>query len=103
MLKRATELQGAQGPAGGTSGLSLDELEQIAAEAGIDPNYVKAAALELEEGRTDTSYPVWGGPTSIDLERIVEGEMTEAKWEEAVGEIRLSSTHPHVPKTSLHQ
>ena len=56
VLKRATELQGAQGPAGGTSGLSLDELEQIAAEVGIDPNYVKAAALELEEGRTDTSY-----------------------------------------------
>ena len=88
VLKRATELQSTQGPAGGTSGLSLDELEQIAAEAGIDPDYVKAAALELEEGRTDKSYHVFGGPTSIELERIVEGEMTEAKWEEAVGEIR---------------
>ncbi len=88
VLKRAAELQRTQGP-GATSGLSLDELEQIAADVGIDPEFVKTAALELEEGRTDeTSYHVLGGPTSIDLERVVEGEMTDEKWEEAVGEIR---------------
>ena len=87
VLKRAAELQRTQGPKA-TSGLSLDELEQVAAEVGIDPDFVKTAALELEEGRTEKGYHVWGAPTSLELERIVEGEMTDAKWEEAVGEIR---------------
>ena len=87
VLKRAAELQRTQGPKA-TSGLSLDELEQVAAEVGIDPDFVKAAALELEEGRTEQTYHVLGAPTSLELERIVEGEMTDAKWEEAVGEIR---------------
>ncbi len=87
VLKRAAELQRTQGPKA-NAGLSLEELEQVAAEVGIDPDFVKAAALELEEGRTDQSYHVWGAPTTLELERIVEGEMTDEKWEEAVGEIR---------------
>ena len=84
MLKRAAELQGPTD----TSGLTLAELEQIAAEVGIDPAFVKTAATELEEGRPDTGFHFWGGPLSVDLERIVEGRVSEAKWEEAVAEIR---------------
>ncbi len=84
VLKRAAELQGPTD----TSGLTLAELEQIAAEVGIDPAFVKTAATELEEGRTDTGFHFWGGPLTVDLERIVEGEVSEAKWEEAVAEIR---------------
>lgn len=87
VLKRAAELQRTQGPTD-TSGLSLAELEQIAAEVGIDPDFVKTAAFELEEGGPDETFHLLGAPTSIDLERIVEGEMTEAKWDEAVVEIR---------------
>ena len=88
VLKRAAELHRDQGPTD-TSGLTLAELEQIAAEVGIDPAFVKTAATELEEGRTDTDFHFWGGPLSVDLERIVEGEVSEAKWEEIVMEIRL--------------
>ena len=88
VLKRAAELHRDQGPTD-TSGLTLAELEQIAAEVGIDPAFVKTAATELEEGRTDTGFHLWGGPLSVDLERIVEGEVSEAKWEEIVMEIRL--------------
>lgn len=87
VLKRAAELQRGQGSSD-TSGLSLAELEQIAADVGIDPDFVKTAALELEEDRTDTGFHLWGGPTAIELERIVEGEMSEARWEEVVAEIR---------------
>ncbi len=87
VLKRAAELHRDQGPTD-TSGLTLAELEQIAAEVGIDPAFVKTAATELEEGRTDTDFHFWGGPLSVDLERIVEGEVSEAKWEEIVMEIR---------------
>ena len=87
VLKRAAELHRDQGPTD-TSGLTLAELEQIAAEVGIDPAFVKTAATELEEDRTDTEFHFWGGPLSVDLERIVEGEVSEAKWEEIVMEIR---------------
>ena len=87
VLKRAAELQRGRGSAG-TSGLSLAELEQIAAEVGIDPDFVKTAAMELEEGRTEDTFHLWGGPTSVELERIVEGEVSEARWEEIVAEIR---------------
>jgi hypothetical protein len=88
VLKRAAELQRTQGPAPTASGLSLAELEQVAADVGIDPDYVKAAAFELEEGRPDKKYHLWGSPTSIDMERLVDGAMTDEKWEEAVAEIR---------------
>ncbi len=89
LLKRAVELQPTQGPTT-TTGLSLAELEQIAAEVGIDPGFLKAAALELEEGDPDETFHLLGASPSIDLERIVEGEMTEEKWDEAVGVMRRS-------------
>lgn len=87
ILKRAAELQHARGPID-SSGLSLTELEHVAAEAGIDPAYVKTAALELDERSPDKPFHWLGAATTVDLERIVEGELTEATWEEAVGEIR---------------
>lgn len=87
VLKRAAELQRTEGPID-TSGLSLAELEQIAADVGIDPAFIKTAAMELDEGRPDEAFHFWGGPTSVELERIVEGEMSEAQWEEVVAEIR---------------
>jgi hypothetical protein len=93
VLKRAAELHRTQRPTE-TSGLSLEELEQIGAEVGIDPDLVRAAARELdthEPGKpSDTGFQWLGAPTSVDLERIVEGRITEAQWEEAVGEIQRS-------------
>jgi len=87
VLKRAAEMQRSQGPVT-TSGLSLDEMEQVAADVGIDPAYIKAAAAELEAGRTDKAFHFWGGPTSIELDRIVDGRMSPAVWEELVAEVR---------------
>ena len=46
ILKCAAEIQSADGPAR-TFGLSLAELQQLAAEAGIGPQSVAAAAAEL--------------------------------------------------------
>lgn len=73
-----------------TSGLTLDELQQVAAEAGIDPRYVALAAGELERaGEADQrSFHLLGGPVSTLEERVVERELTGAEREEMLAEIR---------------
>lgn len=87
VLKRAAELQRDQGP-DQTSGLSLEELEQIAADVGIDPAFVKTAAREIDQEHTQEAYRALGAPTFVDLERIVDGGMSEERWGEIVAEIR---------------
>ncbi|MFQ5571158.1 MAG: hypothetical protein ACE5G0_15875 [Rhodothermales bacterium] len=91
ILKRAAEFQEATGPTDAT-GLSLDELKQIAAEVGIDPQHVAAAVAEMEQGGTaaDKQFQWLGGPVSFSVERVVEGDVSEEQWEEMVDEIRRS-------------
>ena len=92
VLKRATELQEAKGPVMGgseASGLSLEDLQQIAAEVGIDPRHLAAAVAELDqEDATEGRFHWLGAPTSMELERVFEGEVSEDQWEKMVEEIR---------------
>ena len=87
ILKRAAEIQGADGPAR-AFGLSLAELQQLAAEAGIDPHSVAVAAAEMGQHHADEHRNLWGGPLTLTLDRVVEGEVDEAAWEEMVAAIR---------------
>ena len=90
ILKRATELQGAEGPAE-TTGLSLEEVRQLAMEMGIDPRHVEAAVFEVtQDGDAEKRFHWLGGPTSLERERVVGGEITEQQWEAMVEEIRAS-------------
>lgn len=89
ILKRAAEIQGADGPAR-AFGLSLVELQQLAAEAGIDPRSVAAAVAELDRGGEGDHVNIWGGPLSLTLDRVVEGEVNEATWEAMVAAVRRS-------------
>ncbi len=99
VLKRAAELQhrepGAGGAGGGTvgggegSGLSLAELEQVAQEAGIDPEYVRRAVGELDGAALPGDYNVFlGAPTLIEQQHTLAGEVREAAFELLVEEIR---------------
>ncbi|NNE47941.1 MAG: hypothetical protein HKN37_14920 [Rhodothermales bacterium] len=87
VLKRAAELQRIEG-VDDSPGLYLEELQEIAVDVGIDPDHVKRAAFELDEAEPEKGDYWLGGPTDIDLEWIVEGEMSDEKWEDALGEIR---------------
>jgi len=80
ILKRAAELQSqGQGSAAG-GGLSLRELEEIAAEAGIDPGSLRRAAEELDAGRAamhdEAAARFLGGPATIRYERKLKGEIS---------------------------
>ena len=87
ILRRATELQRSAG-VDNAPGLSLDELEQVAEDVGIGPDFVRRAALEMDEGQPDKGDRLLGGPIQVDREWMVEGEMSDTKWEDALGEIR---------------
>ncbi len=87
IMRRAAELQRTEG-ADDSPGLSLQELEQIADDVGIDAGFVRRAAFELDEGEPEKGDLLLGGPTRIDVERIIDGHMSDASWEDALGEIR---------------
>jgi hypothetical protein len=67
-----------------TAGLTQEELEQIAREAGLDPRYVRSAIAELDAGRGTAQSRWLGGATWLQLERSVNGEVPEAEYEALV-------------------
>lgn len=88
ILKRAGELS-AQESVGDRS-TSLDELESAAEEAGIDRALVRRAANELQHAPVtaprDNAF--LGGPTSIVIEAVVDGELPGSAHEHVVALIR---------------
>ncbi|MDX1547259.1 MAG: hypothetical protein R3247_09745 [Rhodothermales bacterium] len=87
ILKRASAMQEERVPE--TEGLTLEELQQIAAEAGIDPRFV-ALAAEAEQRGDDARRPfhLLGGGLSILEERSFPGPLTEGQRDEILDEIR---------------
>lgn len=93
VIKRAAELQGKQGGVK-NFGLTLVELQQVAADSGIDPRYVRAAVAELSGVSDSYESNFWGGPTSYDSDRIVPGSVDDMVWESIIGAIRKNYKHP---------
>ncbi len=85
LLRRATELQRSEPSAPNPGGFTLSELEDAALEAGIDPRYLRRAAAELEAGGGEgLAEKLAGAPIGFVLERVVPGELSEARFEELV-------------------
>ena len=90
LIQRATELhEEATGSSQHNRSLSIEEVEHIAAELGLPPEYVRTAALEMEDSLySNQSFSFWGGPFVIDQARVVDGTMTQEQWEQVVMELR---------------
>lgn len=89
LLERASERQALAARRTQRPGLTLAELEQIAAEAGIDPAHLHAAAAELDDpGRPLVGRRSGTTATHIYTERWVPGELTSEAWEDVVAELR---------------
>jgi serine/threonine protein kinase len=94
IVKRATELEASAPTAGGA--MTIGGVEALAAEVGIAPNAVRAAAdaLRARPGAAAApaealrSNPWIGGPTRLHFERVVEGELPETEYQTMVDEIR---------------
>lgn len=74
ILERAAELSGAPVASRGTT---LEELERIAVEAGLDPAAVRRAALEVRGAGPPSKWRTIFGPMSVRFEAEVEGELDD--------------------------
>lgn len=93
ILRRATEMQRAEPTALDPAGLTLAELEEIAAEAGIDPGMLRQAASELHVHRPETlGSRLAGAPLHVDIESVIEGELPWERVEELVATIQARTT-----------
>ncbi len=89
IIKRASELQENETTAESSTGMSLAELEQVAREAGLDPELVRRAAVDLDTRVTDqTPNSFLGAPTALRLERTIDGEVPADEFETLVLEMQ---------------
>ncbi|MEM8484345.1 MAG: hypothetical protein AAF564_02295 [Bacteroidota bacterium] len=87
ILKRAGEMQATESPEE-TLGLSLEELQEIASEAGFDPKMIAAAAGEMERGEQPGKRKrLINVPTSMHIERVIPGEVDESRYPEVIAQI----------------
>ncbi|MEQ9103303.1 MAG: hypothetical protein RIE53_01250 [Rhodothermales bacterium] len=84
-------------------GLSLEELRQVGAESGLDPDAVEAAAAELE-ARPTTTLPagIFGGPLTHTSTVVIDHELSGEKWEDMLVAIRKSFGKPGIVQTRPH-
>ena len=91
ILKSAVELQQrrADRTGEGSGGMSLAELEQVAAEAGLDPNFVRRAAAQLDAVGPPSNHNAFlGGPTQLVLERVVNHTIDPARFDALLDVVR---------------
>lgn len=81
ILKKAAEHSSAD-TADTSLGLSIEELEQVASEVGIDPKHIKRAAGEVDADSKKGATNFWGGPFTYQKQILVEREITTDQWEE---------------------
>ena len=96
LLKSATELQQADeaGGRGGHQGggMTLATLQEVAADAGIEPRYVQLAADRIDNPETTGSgHSLAGTPLLVRAERVIPGELREEDYEQIVTEIQMAT------------
>ena len=93
ILKRATELQAREPSAPSSSGLTLQELEEVAVEAGIDPRFLQRAALELGTSPIDSVFwtKIAGDELVLVRDTTVPGELNDDGFERVVTVIQMGS------------
>ncbi|MEO0556632.1 MAG: hypothetical protein AAF170_00470 [Bacteroidota bacterium] len=88
IIERAVERQAETDQMEGAPGLTLEEIEKLGQEAGIDPAHLRAAAQEM--GTRGRTYAGTSGMTRthVHVERWVDGPLIEEAWEDTVAHLR---------------
>ncbi len=99
ILERATELQQSEPMNPGAAGLTLAELEEVAAEAGIDVRHIRRAAYELAAPpRESTAWSRFlGAERRIVRETVLPGEVPETSFEDLVAVLQSTVRDPGHP------
>ncbi len=87
ILQRMAELQARQ-HGRPTTGLTLEELQELAAESGFDPLLVSAAVSEVRTESASPDATWWGGPVEFNLEHTFRGTVGTQAWERMIERIR---------------
>ncbi len=90
LLKRATELHLMDEV--DKPGLTLHDLEHIAADAGIPPKFLRAALHEADH-QVSTRDVAGQTKTHAYIERTVPGELSDSEWESVVHRLRKAYTN----------
>lgn len=93
ILRKAFELQERQGGADAAHGLSLREIQSIAAEIGLDPDVVQRAASLLPKAGAGRLARVFGGPSLYQMEYSADGEISKEDFGKIVDAIRQATGH----------
>jgi hypothetical protein len=91
ILSKAAALQSGSASFTSPEGTTLQELQRVAREVGLDPLMIERAATELEGLRRSTSGPK---ANVVLLEQAVDGGLVEAAWEQLVTAMRAHSGKP---------
>jgi len=98
ILKRAAEMSlDESGP--NAAGLSIEELQQVGNEAGLNPDLILKAAAELQQSGPSRQKNFFGGPVSYSNDFVLDGEIDAATWEEMIAAIRGTFKDPGVVTT----
>lgn len=100
ILRKASEIQLSDGVVQGgatTGGLTLDEIQSIATEAGIDPEAVTRAAsimgaLEWDE-KVSLVSAIFGGPSKFHLDCEIPGRLPPEEMGRILEHIRRAAEH----------
>jgi hypothetical protein len=92
ILRRAAELQ-SQGAdvASGEQSHTMADLEELAAEVGIDPRYVAEAAQAVDAEPLTKAAPILGAPISYQVGRMIEGEVSEPEFADLLDSVRRAT------------
>ncbi|MBO6575902.1 MAG: hypothetical protein JJ896_10370 [Rhodothermales bacterium] len=101
IFRQAAEAQAdARNRAGAPDGLTLEEIQEIGAEAGLSPEFVRKAAERLHtQVRTDPAPSLFGLDIGVARSVDLPGRVTEAQWHDLVGDLR----HTFRAKGKVHE
>lgn len=93
IVKRAAQLQEEAQLGSYTPGVTEEELERIASEMGVNPEYLRKA---IEEQRNRTEEPQKAGPfTKLVYERVIDGEIAPEDFD-LLQSLPISPSHNHL-------
>ena len=88
IIARAAERQAASARQPVREGLTLDEIERLGSDAGLDPADLRAAAAEVDAGGRTLARQSSQTRTHVVVERWIDAPLSEAGWEDAVAEMQ---------------
>lgn len=86
LLERATQLQQAGEPEHPEDGVTLAELEEAAAEVGIQPRYIRRAAAFVGNRGARANSAISRVP-GVSPHRLIQGEIGDEDWNSLIGEL----------------